>query len=227
MLAAGRLAAAASERSEPARYPWCLGVSVSFLGVPREGAVTSRATVLRRGRDVAHIGADARDSSGASVASASLTCSFRADGDNPSASRTALGGAESECTSTGTIAASPYLSAAGVEFLDPAGRIARLRLPCAPNVAENPRRVDDGAIAGLVDSCAAFASYLDDREGFERSGVTVSMSLNLHAAVPEDLLGRAWVLSRSGSCRIAQVEVGGVASGLVAASGVAVYRISG
>lgn len=226
LLAAGRLAAAVSERNGPPRFAWCFAASVSFLGVPAEGVVTARAAVLRRGRDLAHVGVDASDASGTPVATAALTCVFRSDGDAASGSRVVLGRDDGELASTGTIAASPYLSAAGVELLEPAGRVARLRLPSAPNLAENPRRIDDGAIAGLVDSCAAFASYLDDGESFDRSGVTVSMSLNLHEAVPEELLGRAWVVSRSGSCRIARVEVGGATSGCLAASGAAVYRIT-
>jgi acyl-coenzyme A thioesterase PaaI-like protein len=103
--------------------------------------------------------------------------------------------------------------------------VAGLRLPFAPNAAECPRRIDDGAIAGLIDSCAAFASYLDDGASFGRSGVTVSMSFSLHAASESDAFGHGVVLSRQGSSRIAHVEVTESASGHLLASGMAVYRI--
>ncbi len=123
------------------------------------------------------------------------------------------------------MAASPYLSRAGVTRIAPEGRVARLRIPYALNDAPSPPRVDDGAIAGLVDSCAAFASYLDGEAELDRSGVTVSMSLSIFRSAPADLIGRAQVIGRSGESRVAQVDVAAAESGHAVASGLAVYRL--
>jgi len=225
-LAAGRLAAAASERAGSERWVRSIGANISFLRVPRDAAVTAVASVLERGRDLAHVAVDVVDGDAARVVSAELTCVFLADGDARSTSRATASTAPTGVGTPETISESPYLSSAGMRRFEPAGRVARLSLPFAPNAAANPPRIDDGAIAGLVDSCAAYASYLDGGESLDRSGVTVSMSLNLHDASSSDAVGAGWVLSRSGTSRVAQVEVSDVASGLLVASGVAVYRIA-
>ena len=225
VLAAGRLAAASSEREPTLRAIASIDSHVAFLSVPGEATVTARAHVLRRGRDVAHVAVAAEDSGGRAIARAALTCVFFDPAEAAGATRAAVRARPAATGSGGRVAASPYLSAAGVEVLEPTGRIVRLKLPYAGNGAEAPRRVDDGAIAGLVDSCAAFASYLDDGRSATRGGVTVSMSMHLLTPRPEDLLGRAWVLARTADCRVAQVEVSGIASGLLVATGTAVYRI--
>lgn len=227
LLAAARVATAASEREGPARQVWCLDAHVSFLEVPGPEAVTAEAKVEKRGRDLAHLSVVARDADGTRVARAALTAVL-VDEESRFAHppiEPVFGRVGSE-TGT-TIEGSPYLSAAGVTLLEPEGGIARLRLPQASNGADGPHRVDDGAIAGLVDSCAAYASYLDSGASIDRRGITVSMSVQFLAPMPEDLIGSARVVASAADCRVAEVEVLGAASRSVAARGTAVYRIVG
>ena len=225
-LAAARLATAASERPDSVRWPWCSAATIAFLNVPSEGVVTAGASVLERGRDLAHVGVDVRDGDGRRVASAALTCALQAKGDAQATTLSTVAVPSEQTTSVVSVTESPYLSAAGIRRFEPSGRVARLRLPFEINAADNPRRIDDGAIAGLVDSCAAFASYLDDGQSFDRRGVTASLTLSFHEASCADAVGAGWVLSRSGSSRVAHVEVIDVSSGHLVASGDAVYRIT-
>ena len=225
MLTAGRLAAAASERETTTRLITCCHSHVAFLDIPADAAVVSRARVLRRGRDVAHVAAKSLAADGSEIARSSLTFAFveqaAAFGDTDAARGV-------PCADPGddsSMSASPYLSAAGVTRLESEGGVARLRVPYAINAASSPARVDDGAIAGLVDSCAAFAAYLDAGIDLGRTGVTVSMSINVLAASEEDLVGRAWVTARAGDSCISRIEVSGAATGRGVASGSAVYRI--
>lgn len=227
LLAAARVATAASEREGPARNVWCLDAHVSFLEVPGPRAVTAEARVEKRGRDLAHVSVVAHDADGAHVARAAVTAVLVDDVPRPTSSRIAptFGSAGTEAGAA--IEGSPYLTAAGVRLLDPAGGVARLRLPHQPNGTDGPSRVDDGAIAGLIDSCAAFASYLDSGASIDRRGVTVSMSVQFLAPMPEDLIGSARVVTSAADCRVAEIEVLGAASCAVAARGTAVYRIVG
>jgi uncharacterized protein (TIGR00369 family) len=227
LLAAARIATAASEREGATRKVWCLDAHVSFLEVPGEKAVTAEARVEKRGRDLAHLSVVARDADGARVARAGVTAVLVEDESRFSGSRIepAFGRAGAEAGAA--LEGSPYLTAAGVKLLDPEGGVARLRLPFASNGAVGPCRVDDGAIVGLIDSCAAFASYLDSGASIDRRGVTVSMSVQFLSPMPEDLIGSARVVASAADCRVAEVEVLGAASCAVAARGTAVYRIVG
>jgi len=227
LLAAARVATAASERDGVARRLWCLDAQVSFLQVPGEAAVTAEARVERRGRDLAHVSVVAHDADGNRVARAAVTTLLFVD-ESPSANATTSPSYGFVHAEAGTaIEGSPYLTAAGIRLLEPKGGLARLRLPYVSNGADHPLRVDDGAIAGLVDSCAAFASYLDCGASIDRRGITVTMSVQFLAPLPEDLIGSARVVASAADCRISEVEVLGVAGGRAAARGTAVYRIVG
>jgi acyl-coenzyme A thioesterase PaaI-like protein len=120
---------------------------------------------------------------------------------------------------------SPYLSTAGVLVLPPEGGSARALLPQERNRASDPARVDEGAIAGLADSCAAYAAHLRAPSASPRGGVTVSMALAFHASLAEDLIGVGVVQGHAAGCYTAAVDVAGAASGASVATGFAVYRL--
>jgi acyl-coenzyme A thioesterase PaaI-like protein len=105
--------------------------------------------------------------------------------------------------------------------------VASAFLPLARNHASQPLRIDEGAVAGLADSCAAYAAHLCETHVGERGGVTVSMALAFHSARAEDVIGTGVVTSRVAGSYIAVVEVSGATSGASAASGFAVYRLPG
>lgn len=224
LLAAVRVAAAASEKEPSERHVRILSANVSFLTVPSRGRLIAEARIVRRGREIAHAVAEAVDERGVCVANAAVTTGFLAAGDD--GSRTDEGGARAQDLSAARpVAESPYLSAAGVLILPPEQRVARALLPRVRNRAAHPGRVDEGAIAGLADSCAAYAAHLCDTGVGERGGVTVSMALAFHSSREEDLIGAGVVTGRAAGCYLATVDVRGAASGISAASGFAVYRL--
>jgi hypothetical protein len=85
--------------------------------------------------------------------------------------------------------------------------------------------VDEGAVAGLVDSCAAYAAHMRAPSASPRGGVTVSMALAFHASGAEDLVGVGIVQGHAAGCYTATVDVAGAASGATVATGFAVYRL--
>lgn len=226
LMAAARVAAAASERGQSERRPRLLTANITFLSVPRHGRLVARAEVLRRGREIAHASAIAVDEDGASAATGTMTIGFVDS--SPHARSTVEQGGTSRCvdlSSGNPVLGSPYLAAAGVLVLPPEGRTARIWLPQERNRASDPARVDEGAIAGLADSCAAYAAHLQTPQTGVQAGVTVSLALTFHAELAVDLIGTGLVKGHGVGCYTAAVEVASGVSEIPVASGFAVYRL--
>ena len=226
LLAAARIAVAASERAESERRVRLLTANVSFLAVPRHGRLVGEASVIRRGREIAHTSVNAFDEDGTTVANAAIAVGVV----DPAAAEEVVvahgRSARPRDLAQGTrVPGSPYLSAAGVLVLPPEQRSARALLPQARNRAMDPPRVDEGAIAGLADSCAAYAAHLREPGFGQRGGVTVSMALAFHSSREEDLIGIGTVTGHAAGCYVAGVDVTAAASGASVASGFAVYRL--
>lgn len=226
LLAAARVAGASSERVASDRTVRLLTANVAFLAVPRHGRVLAEASVLRRGRDIVHAAVTAVDEDGVAVASAAIAVGLV----DPSAREEEMVLQKRSVSSldpaVGTrVPGSPYLSTAGVLILPPQRGSARALLPQERNRAADPVRVDEGAIAGLADSCAAYAAHMRAPSVSPRGGVTVSMALAFHASLAEDLIGVGVVQGYAAGCYTAVVDVAGAASGATVASGFAVYRL--
>lgn len=228
LLAAARVAGASSERAASDRTVRLLTANVAFLAVPRHGRVLAEALVLRRGRDIAHAAVTAVDEDGVAVATAAIAFGFvdPSVGADDAAIRP-RSAASLDLTAGTRVPGSPYLSTAGVLVLPPEGRSARALLPQERNRASDPARVDEGAIAGLADSCAAYAAHLREPGASARGGVTVSMALAFHTSLAEDVIGVGIVQGHAAGCYTAAVDVTGASSGAAVASGFAVYRLPG
>lgn len=226
LFAAARVAAAASERAESARQVRLLTANVAFLATPRHGRLVAAARIARRGREVAHATVEAVDDGGALMASAGITIGLvDADFAGETAMRYEKSVARPDVRAGRPVPGSPYLSAAGMLILPAEARTARALLPQARNRALQPSRVDEGAVAGLADSCAAYAAHLCQTGVGDRGGLTVSMALAFHSVREEDLIGAGVVTGHAAGCYLSVVEVVGAASGISAASGFAVYRL--
>lgn len=226
LLAAARVAVAASERVASDRTVRLLTANVAFLAVPRHGRVLAEASVLRRGRDIAHAAVTAVDENGVAVASAAIAVGLVDPSVGEEGVTLRARSATSLDVAVGTrVPGSPYLSTAGVLILPPEGGSARALLPQERNRAADPARVDEGAIAGLADSCAAYAAHMRAPSASPRGGVTVSLALAFHASLAENLIGVGIVQGQAAGCYTAAVDVVGAASGASVASGFAVYRL--
>jgi uncharacterized protein (TIGR00369 family) len=228
LIAAARVSAAASEHAGSDRRVRLLAANFAFLSVPRHGRLVAEAGVVRRGREIAHMNAKAFDEGGATVANAAIAVGLvdsYTDEKVEAPHRTNAGTVD--LAQGAAVSSSPYLSAAGVLILPPSERSARAVLPQVPNRAADPSRVDEGAIAGFADSCAAYAAHLQKPELGQRGGVTVSMGLAFHSSCDEDLVGVGAVTGHAAGCCLAVVDVAGALSGIPVASGFAVYRLPG
>lgn len=227
LLAAARVAAAASERPTTDRSVRLLTLNVEFLSSPHHGRLLAESHVVRRGREIAHTMVRCVDEGGTSVASAAAAIGLvRPDAVEEGGPAAELADRRPVDFAAGTrVPGSPYLSTAGMLVLPPENGSARALMPRERNRASDPSRIDEGAIAGLADSCAAYAAHMQEPRVGARGGVTVSMALVFHAARDEDLIGVGEVKGHAAGCYTAAVDVAGLASAIPVASALVVYRL--
>jgi uncharacterized protein (TIGR00369 family) len=96
----------------------------------------------------------------------------------------------------------------------------------------NPEHVDDGgavhegALAALIDTTGAMASWSITGIDFRYKASTVAIHVNYHdAARGEDVLAHARTLRRNNEIFLNQVAVTGRGSGQLIATGAVTYRI--
>lgn len=234
MLSAASLAAASTER-EPADGKTLSprALSLSYLGAARNTGVNARATLLRRGRDVAHMGVEVADDAGGPIASGKVTIAIHEEGLRVS-SKTSSG--HERCAAVyGRLALRDGRPVQGSPFLEESGLIAfdehvdawnSLLIP----VAKNERAdgfIDDGAVVGLVDNCGSLAAYT--AEGVEREmlGATLSMSVAFAAPARGPVVGSGRLLAHLGSALTSEVEIWSPDDGRLRACGLVCYRIPG
>jgi len=225
IIAAAELAAVSTERERHECEPRIAMLGVSFVDAIRaSGALYASARVVRRGRDVVHLAAEAR-SPGAETAATALLVYRLAD---PAEIRTRAvrGRVATAAQSQGEpLPGSPYLGSAGAVLLDSAGEWSRMALPVSRNEGTEVR-VHDGAVVGLADICAAMAAFRSCGEHVGGASATVSLSMAWAGSATGEVRAGARVLGRSGTHFTNEAEVWD-AEGLLLASGLICYRVAG
>ncbi len=227
VVVAGSLAAASTEQGSGVGRP--LNLAVCYLKPVRGVGLMARAKVLDRGRDTIHVAADVYGEDEQHAAAGLLTYRMVADGQVPERgfARAWLTAEEERGLATAVprrMSGSPYGQGSAVEILYEAPRAAAVRMPFGPNEGAGGV-VHAGAVAGLIDNCGAFSSYVHPEVGFDRTGATVAMSIGYLAAVAGDLLGYSRLIARAGTAFTNQVQVWGTESGELTAVGTVSYRI--
>ena len=189
--------------------------------------MTARATLLRRGRDTAHVASDVYAGAGRLVATGFLTYWIGPHGEtvhNDVGCVPLVDDGQSWSSPPKRMSGSPYGRAAGIEVLEERDYQAALRIPLAENEGAGGC-VHEGAIAGLIDNCGAFSSYTHPQVPFNNRGSTVAMYVSYVDSVAGDLRAFARLVARSGHAFTSQVEVRGASSKRLAALASVSYRI--
>lgn len=117
----------------------------------------------------------------------------------------------------GGIVASPLATLLGMELVEVADDLVRVRLPFRPEVTTLGNLVHGGAISALVDVAATAAAWTKADLGRSPRGTTIGFSLNfLAGAVGADIVATARVIQRGRSVQVCDVEVAGAAGETVA-----------
>ena len=99
-------------------------------------------------------------------------------------------------------------------------------MPFAPANADVDDAVHEGALAALIDTTGALASWSIVGLNMSYKASTVGIHVNYHApAVGQEVVAHARTLRRNNEIYLNQVTVSGRTSGTIVATGSVTYRI--
>ena len=120
----------------------------------------------------------------------------------------------------------PFISRLGLAVSLVEDGLAVARLPFTPANADADGAAHEGALAALVDTSGALASWSLVGPELRAKASTVGIHVTYHApALGEEVLAEARVLTRRNEIFLSRVTVTGAASGHLVAAGTVTYRI--
>lgn len=103
---------------------------------------------------------------------------------------------------------------------------AFMRMPLAGHITDNDGAIHEGALAALMDTTGAMASWSITGLNFRYKASTVGIHVSFHGrAEGEDVIAQARTLRRNDEVFLNHVTVSGSASRRVVATGSVTYRI--
>ncbi|HEV7730823.1 MAG TPA: hotdog fold thioesterase [Candidatus Binatia bacterium] len=205
-------------------------LTVDYLAAAIREDVVGTARVLRRGKELAYVAVDVATDAGKAIATGLVTHRSAVAGD-PTRQRhdaaTPLAPAGGELPSfVRFFTAAPFMARLGLAARVVRDGLAQVALPWQPANTDAAGCLHDGALAALVDTTAAMASWslvpLDPRNKASTVGLHVC---HLAAARDEDVVAQARTLRRNDELFMNVVEVQGVRSARPVAIATVTYRI--
>lgn len=231
---AGALAAWTGIEEQPELEAGTLDLSVTYLAAALGEDIVATAEVLRRGKEIVYSDVDVRNDAGKRIAKGLVT--YRAfDMAALPAARTRqrvdtpkLPAAESYRLvqhARGFVMV-PFIARLGMRVDHASDGQAVLHLPFKAENADADEAVHEGALAALIDTSGALASWSITGLNFAYKASTVGIHVSHHArARREEVVAHARTLRRMNEIFLNQVTVSGRESGTVVATGSVTYRI--
>ena len=229
---AGGLAAWTGLEERPGLETSTLDLSVNYLAAAIGEAVVATAEVLRRGKEIVYSEVDVRTEAGKRIAVGLVT--FRAfdRAAKPAAAErqrttaAAAAGMREKIKGADLFVMAPYIGRLGMTVDAAHGGESVLAMPFRPELADGAGALHEGALAALMDTTGALASWSLTGLNMRFKASTVGIHANYHASpIGEDVVAHARTLRRNNEIFLNQVEVSGRASGAVVATGSVTYRI--
>lgn len=228
--AAGVLAALSGVADLHALQRRTVDLSVVYLAAAIGADIVAEARVLRRGKELAYADVAVRDDAGRELAHGLVTHRFAPPGppdrllaDAPPPDGSAAGELPKIAR---MIVAVPFIAARGMQITRMSGGRATVEMPCTPGNVDASRAVAEGALAALLDTAGAMASWsltpMDLRSKASTAGIHVSF---LASAPGEDVAAHARVIGRENESFTSLVNVYARPSGRALATGSVTYRI--
>jgi uncharacterized protein (TIGR00369 family) len=231
---AGTLAAWSGLPAEAAFEAGTLDLTVNYLAAAIGEDIVAEAAVLRRGKEIVVSDVAVRNDAGKAIARGLVT--YRAF----ERARLAPGGDRRRRTRPEAPAEAPddvpplarafvsvpFMASLGLDVTALQDGRAVVRMPWSEEKTADGEAVHEGALAALIDSTGALASWSVTGIDLRYKASTVGLHASYHAPVArEDVVaeGRTW--SRNNEIFLNQVSVTGAASGAVVATGSVTYRI--
>jgi len=231
---AGALAAWTKLADTPTLETGTLDLSVNYLAAAVGEDIVGVAEVLRRGKEIVYCDVDVRNDSGKRIAKGLITYRavehgpqpqgrdaqrhFTAKLPDPSAAELVRGAR--------SFVMVPFIARLGMEVEHAHDGQAVLYMPFTPENTDRDAAVHEGALAALIDTTGALASWSIVGLNFSYKASTVGIHVNYHTRAPhEAIVAHARTLRRNNEIFLNSVTVSGRESGIVVASGAVTYRI--
>jgi uncharacterized protein (TIGR00369 family) len=210
-----------------------LDLTVSYLAAAIGEDVVVEGTVLRRGKELAYVDVGVRTDVGKAIAKGLVTHRVVAAG-RPAAGARQLAvspGLDDEGPGpvpklASAIAATPFIARLGIRYTRMDGGVARMEMPCKADNQDTDGALHEGAIAALLDTTGAMASWSVTGLDLRYKASTVGVHVSQHARAPgEDAVAVARTLRRNDEIFLNAVVVRAARSQTVLATGSVTYRI--
>jgi uncharacterized protein (TIGR00369 family) len=228
--AAGALAAEAGIDDAAAREARTLDLSVCYLAAAIGEDIVAEARVLRRGKELAYVAVDVRNDGGKALATGLVT--HRAAPPGPP-DRDLVRFEPDPAPPTGEVpslaralVAVPFIAGRGMQITYMHDGRSAVTMPWRLDNAADGERVHDGAVAALLDTAGAMASWSLVGLDFRLKASTVGIHVSCHgAARGEGLVAWARTVRRTNESFANAVTVHGAVSRTLVATGSVTYRI--
>jgi uncharacterized protein (TIGR00369 family) len=230
---AGALAAAtglAADRTFDART---LDLAVDYLAAAIGEDIVAEAEVLRRGKEIVYVDVAVRNDAGKRIAKGLVTHRAidrtRVSSDPARRRVTRVEAAGPEAAEVPSLARAmvsvPFMASLGLAIARMHDGRATVTMPFRPEQTDHDGALHEGALAALVDTTGAMASWSLTGIDFRYKASTVGIHVSYHGSATEDVVaeGRTW--RRDDEIFLNQVTVSGARSGTVVATGSVTYRI--
>lgn len=231
---AGALAAWTGLDERPDLETGTLDLSVNYLAAAIGEDIVATAEVLRRGKEIVYADVDIRNDAGKRIAKGLVTYRAFDHGAVPAArerQRVAKpelpAAARSELIKGArSFVMVPFIARLGIEADHAHDGQAVLHMPFKTENADADDAVHEGALAALIDTSGALASWSITGLNFAYKASTVGIHVNYHArARREAVVAQARTQRRNNEIFLNHVTVSGHGSGTVVATGSVTYRI--
>ena len=231
---AGVLAAWTGIEARPELETGTLDLTVNYLAAAIGEDIVATAQVLRRGKEIIYSEAEVQNDAGKRIATGLVT--YRAfDVATVPAARDRQRGVPPHLPAAemyqlvkharGFVSV-PFIARLGMEVDHASDGESVLRMPFKTENADADGAVHEGALAALIDTTGALASWSITGLNFAYKASTVGIHVSHHTrALREEVIAHARTLRRNNEIFLNQVTVSGRDSGRVVATGAVTYRI--
>jgi len=230
---AGVLAAWTGLEDRPGLETSTLDLSVNYVAAAIGEDIVAEASVLRRGKEIVYSEVDVRTDAGKRIAVGLVTYRAFDRAANPAAAERQQTTSAAAQPATGervkganAFVMAPFISRLGVTVDSAQGGQAVLTMPFKPEHSDGAGAAHEGALAALLDSTGALASWSITGLDFRFKASTVGIHVAFTGAAPgEAVVARARTLRRNNEIFANQVTLSGRDSGVLLAHGSVTYRI--
>ncbi len=211
-----------------------LDLSVVYLAAAIGEDIVAQAEVLRRGKEIVYADVDVRNDGGKRIARGLVTWRALERGRAPAGpERQRLRRAEVPRTGGGevpplarAIVSVPFMKGLGLAITHMHDGHAVVGMPWTPDKTADGMAIHEGALAALLDTTGAMASWSVVGLDLRYKASTIGIHVSFHTPTArEDVVAEAHTWRRNDEIFLNQVTVCGADSGGVLATGSVTYRI--